>query len=462
VLFNSALFLIVFLPVFLVLYNAVPVKWRNHVALSFSLIFYTWGAPKFAALLLGTGLVDYFISHAMVSGKRKFWLALGIAINLLVLGFFKYFNFFIDNARLVFEGLGLHFSNAMQIALPLGISFFTFQKVSYLIDVYRADCKPAKNITSYLLFVFLFPQLIAGPIVRYKDIESQILNRADYDRNYRVKLEGFFRFVVGLVKKVLIADQLAPLAESVFATQELGWYAAALGLIAFTFQIYFDFSAYSDMAIGLGLMMGFIFPENFNWPYQAKGFSEFWKRWHITLSTWFKDYLYLPLGGNRRNPAKTFFNLWLVFLLSGLWHGASWNFIIWGVWHGALISIDRYTKWFIRFPSWFAITLTFFFVSLGWIWFRAENLNEAIAYFNALFSLADGDALHVSKKDLTVLFVASIGSFIPVNWLEKQSALKSMKNRILIVKLIVSLLAVLICLGQIANQSAQPFIYFRF
>lgn len=462
-LFNSALFLVVFLPVFLVMYHIAPIHGRNHVALGFSLLFYAWGAPKFAVLLLSSGVADYIVTHAMAKGQnRKLWLAVGVSINLIVLGFFKYFNFFIENVQSIFENFGFQFSVAMNVALPLGISFFTFQKVSYIIDVYRGDSKPAQSITNYLLFVFLFPQLIAGPIVRYKDLEKQIINRSGLEADYNYKIAGIFRFIIGLVKKVLIADALAPLADAAFATQQLDWPSAAFGLLVFSFQIYYDFSAYSDMAIGLGMLMGFSFPENFNWPYQAKGFRDFWKRWHITLSEWLKDYLYLPLGGSRSGKFRAVLNLWIVFLVSGLWHGASWNFIIWGAWHGTFITLEHYNKWFERLPNLLSTLLTFLFVTLGWVWFRAEDLTSAVHYFQALFLFNHGHTLDVSLDGFTALCFAAIFAFIPPMWHLNRIAQKQSNYLLLTAKLILALLALLVCLGQIANQSAQPFIYFRF
>jgi alginate O-acetyltransferase complex protein AlgI len=461
VLFNSALFILWFLPAFLLVYTFVPMRWKNLTALLSSMVFYAWGAPIFCFVLLLSGSIDFALSKKIATGKGRGWLAIGILINVLTLFVFKYFNFFVDNLRQIIEGLGMNFPLIAEVALPLGISFFTFQKLSYLIDVHRKTTPPAHSITDYLLFVFLFPQLIAGPIVRYKDLAEQINDRAATD-TYAYKLAGFQRFVLGLVKKVFIADLLAPLADTAFATAQLDWFTAVLGLLAFTFQIYYDFSGYSDMAIGLGMLMGFRFPENFDWPYVARGFRDFWRRWHITLSTWLRDYLYYPLGGSRTEKGIVLRNLWIVFLISGLWHGASWHFVVWGAWHGLFISIDRYTNFFRRLNPVASALLTFALVSLGWVWFRSAGWSEALTYFQGLVAGGTADTMFVSSKQWVVLSVAIVFAFIPSKLHASVRAFHGENLKNLPLKTLIALAMLLMCLGQIGLMEAQPFIYFRF
>lgn len=462
--FSSALFLVFFLPLFLLVYFITPRKWKNHVALTGSVVFYTWGAPVFSLLLLLSGALDYLISGSIVNGssQARRWLALGVGYNVLTLFIFKYFNFFTENAAAVAKALGLGFPHYMEVALPIGISFFTFQKISYLVDVYRGDTPPAKKLIDYWLFVFLFPQLIAGPIVRYKDIASQITGRFESGR-WAERLSGVFRFVLGLSKKVLVADALAPFVDQAFVAENLSSPTAWLALLAYAMQIYFDFSGYSDMAIGLGKMMDFHFPENFNWPYISRGFMEFWRRWHITLGSWMRDYLYIPLGGNRGPVIRTLFNLWLVFLLSGLWHGASWNFVTWGAWHGLFISLDRFTALFRRLPSMVSMLLTFGLVTLGWVWFRADTLAGALRYWDMLFAFETGTTLLPTARQGTVLVIALLFSLVPVSFHPRFMYLVEAGGGYSnLIRTGVCILLFILCLGQLALTGGQPFIYFRF
>ncbi|MEZ4722626.1 MAG: MBOAT family protein [Flavobacteriales bacterium] len=460
-LFSSAIFIVLFLPVFLLCYLISPQRWRNHVALVFSFIFYTWGAPEFSILLFASGISDYLLSFKLLRDRAMIWLWIGIGYNVLTLAVFKYFNFFIENVEFLATSLGLEFPSYMSIVLPIGVSFFTFQKMSYLVDVYRGDSPRARNVIDYLLFVYLFPQLIAGPIVRYKDIADQISDR-NTSETWSNRLGGFYRFCVGLARKVLIADSLAPLVDAVFASEELGAWSAIVGVVAYAMQIYFDFGGYSDMAIGLGQMMGFRFPENFNWPYLAKGFREFWHRWHITLGAWMRDYLYIPLGGNKASQARTIINLWLVFLLSGLWHGASWNFVIWGAWHGLFISVDRYTSVFRKLPKIIGVMLTFALVTLGWIWFRADTVHDALAYFGSLIDW-DGVDIDFTSKQRTVLVISMVIAMLPqqlsakaLNWYRTENSSSD------IWKTFISIALLFLCLGQLAIVKNYPFIYFKF
>lgn len=416
----------------------------------------------FSMVLLVSGVLDFLVARQLSGHRSKGWLAVGIAYNLLTLIVFKYFNFFIDNAYAVAEAIGLGFPSYMEIALPLGISFFTFQKISYLVDVHRRDSPPARTLVDYLLFVYLFPQLIAGPIVRYKDLGSQIIDRTA-NENWAFRLGGFYRFIIGLSKKVLIADALDPLVRAAFEGTEVGAMGSWLALLAYAMQIYFDFSGYSDMAIGLGRMIGFRFPENFNWPYLARGFRDFWHRWHITLSTWMRDYLYIPLGGNRLGAARTWTNLWLVFLLSGLWHGASWNFVIWGAWHGLFIVVDRFTGVFRKTPPFVSTPVTFLLVLLGWVWFRAETLGDALLYFQHLMDFEPSFSLTVSLRQWFILALATVCAVAPRLWHQRLMTIYRSDNSAMdILKTLGTVILLILCLGQMGISDGQPFIYFRF
>lgn len=462
-LFNSPIFIIYFLPVFLSVYLAVYRKLKNLWALIGSFVFYFWGAPVFALLVIASGIADFFLSIEISKSKRsKQWLILGVAYNLLTLFIFKYFNFFTENAQVLAQSIGLAFPCYMEIALPIGISFFTFQKISYLVDVYRRDSLRARSLVDYLLFVLLFPQLIAGPIVRYKEISFQISDRFATD-NWTNRLSGFYRFILGLAKKVLIADALAPLVDLSFGDPSIGALQAWFGLLAYAFQIYFDFSGYSDMAIGLGKMMGFTFPENFNWPYIAKGFQEFWRRWHMTLSAFMRDYLYIPLGGSQGTTSRTIINLWLVFLLSGLWHGASWNFVIWGIWHGLFLTVDRFTGIFKKLPKAFSVGLTFLLVILGWVWFRSETLSESITYFSSLSDFQNFDLMEIKPRQVYLLSLAGVFAFLPFRVHNQILSLTVSRNDIWdVFKAVAAVSLLILCLGQMALSLGQPFIYFRF
>lgn len=460
-LFSSIIFLVWFLPLFLLVYHFAPARLKNGTALLGSFIFYAWGAPIFCAVLLLSSIIDFIIAQKFDGVHRQKWLTAGLIVNVGTLFIFKYFNFFADNFKAIAESLGFGFPSYMAIALPLGISFFTFQKISYLMDVYRKATPRSTSVLDYLLYVFLFPQLIAGPIVRYKDIAHQLSGRGNHD-NWGMKLAGLQRFSLGLAKKVLIADGLAPLADAAFATHDIGAIGAILGLLAYTFQIYFDFSGYTDMAIGLGMLMGFRFPENFNWPYAAVGFQDFWRRWHMTLSAWMRDYLYFPLGGNRKGKWIVFRNLWIVFLLSGLWHGASWNFIVWGAWHGLFLTIDRFTTFFKRTNHFAASLLTFALVMLGWIWFRASSIEAAMDYFEQLITFKKYAIIDVTPRAWLMLFLATLFSFLPPKSHHLMRSFHGHNERHMVLKTLLACMLFILCLGQIAISDGQPFIYFRF
>ena len=390
--FSSAIFLFYFFPAFLLLYFLTPAAYKNLAALAGSLFFYAWGAPAFIFVLLASVVVDFFLGNAIHaagdSRRRKQLLWASMLLNVGLLAYFKYANFFAENVHAFLTALGLPAGTWTVVALPIGISFFTFQKISYVVDVYRGVHAPLKRLHDFALYILLFPQLIAGPIVRFHEIADQIEDRRSNLHIGHV-FQGLFRFVIGLSKKMLIANPLGEQVDPVFATsfEHLATPMAWVMLTAYALQIYFDFSGYSDMAIGIGRMLGFRFPENFNHPYISGSITEFWRRWHITLSAWMRDYLYLPLGGNRVPPARLYFNLAVVFLLSGLWHGAAWNFVVWGAFHGLFLVLERLFlgEWLRRAGRLPAVAFTFFITLIGWALFRAETLGSALDYIQVLF-----------------------------------------------------------------------------
>lgn len=473
--FSSILFLFYFLPLFLLIYALAPMRARNAVALGGSLLFYAWGAPIFVFALIASALGDHILGLQMAKaspGKdRQKWLAIGLVLNAGLLLYFKYANFFVENLSTALASLGTTPPAWTAVALPIGISFFTFQKISYLVDVYRGTSKPLKHFHNYLLFVAFFPQLIAGPIVRFREIADQIVDRAA-SSHVDNRINGFFRFGIGLAKKVLIADVLAVQADLYFTADPalLSTGQAWIGIIAYTFQIYFDFSGYSDMAIGLGRIMGFTFPENFNFPYIARNITEFWRRWHITLSNWMRDYLYIPLGGNRVSKARLFVNLWLVFLISGFWHGASWNFVIWGAFHGFFLIADRLfmlkvTQTIGRVPS---MLLTFLIVLIAWVFFRAENLSLALGYLGSMAGAGLGSfvADAPTSRFWFILILAICFAFMGIipkieTWQETYERSINKPVQLLLKGLTIVLLLAL-CAGEIAATDFSPFIYFRF
>jgi len=400
--FSSIEFLFVFLPASIGLYFLVPHHARNAVLLAASLIFYLWGSGALIAILLVSIALNYLcgalVWRARLSASRPLMaagLSVAIAGNLAILGYFKYANFLILQINQAGEMAGLGTIAWDGIILPIGISFYTFQAMSYVFDIARGAARPARNPFDFALYVSMFPQLVAGPIVRYASLAEALETRTTRLDDFAI---GAQRFALGLVKKVVIADTVAPIADAAFdgSGGDLTFAGAWLGLVAYTIQIYFDFSGYSDMAIGLGRILGFRFPENFDRPYSAHSITEFWRRWHISLSSWFRDYLYIPLGGNRLGALRTYANLWLVFLVTGLWHGANWTFILWGAWHGLLLIAERVTGWrerrFTALPAVIgARALTLLLVMAGWVLFRSADLASAGAYFQALASpdLAD-------------------------------------------------------------------------
>ena len=461
--FSSLLFLFLFLPVFLAVYYATPVRFRNATALAGSLVFYAWGAPRFIFALIGLSALDYYLSLGIHRPAHPRWrrglLAVAVAVNAGTLLYFKYANFFVDQVNANLSAMGLSSFEWTRIVLPIGISFFTFQKISYLVDVYRGTAQPARSAVDHLLYVILFPQLIAGPIVRYHDVARQLHLRAHTSDRFH---SGIWRFSVGLAKKTLMANPLAGIADLAFSASTLSCGEAWLGLFAYAFQIYFDFSGYSDMAIGLGRMMGFEFMENFQRPYLARNFMDFWRRWHISLSSWMREYLYVPLGGNRGSTARTHLNLWLVFLFSGFWHGASWSFVMWGAYHGFFISLNKWAKdrHLRPWPPALAVPISFFLVCLGWVLFRAETLSAATSYLRALFSF---DTLAFTRvcpdpRTWTVFALAWAAVFLP--W----PRLKETPNQAagVLLRFTTAILLLLLSAATLANSNFNPFIYYRF
>lgn len=470
--FSSILFLYVFLPVFLLLYHVAGAKLKNYVILAASLVFYAWGAPKFIFLVVASLIVNYYIVQQIhFNRNRKLFLIISVIINLGLLGYFKYANFFIDNVNALVESLGMTAITWTRVALPIGISFFTFQSLTYTVDVYRKVHEPLGKLTDYLLYILMFPQLIAGPIVRFNTIADDIKDRKANETTDN-KLLGVYRFVIGLSKKILIANVLGEQVDIIYSMppEQVDTGLAWIAVVAYSFQIYFDFSGYSDMAIGLGKIIGFNFPENFDNPYISQSVTEFWRRWHITLGQFMKYYLYIPLGGNRVDTKRRlYFNLGLVFLLSGLWHGASWNFVIWGAWHGLFLILDRVflirvLKGIGKIPR---VFINYIIVLTGWVFFRIEDFNQAIFYIKQMFLFRFENSL--SRFDTEFVFFLIAGflfAFItltkPGRWLEDKVFYSELKLKGHILYFLISVLLLLICTGYITASGFNPFIYFRF
>ena len=458
--FSSPIFLFAFLPALLTVYFLGGKKLRNGILTLASLFFYAWGEPKTVFLMILSILVNYAAGLLMKKyrDKRKTILILSVIYNLGVLFVFKYLNFTAETLNSIF---GTNIAIA-RIALPIGISFYTFQIMSYVIDVYREKCEAQTNILSLALYISLFPQLIAGPIVRYVDIEKQIRDRQiTTDGLY----EGFLRFATGFAKKILIADQLAPLVNTVFqgryASMSLHW----VGAVAYTLQIFFDFSGYSDMAIGLGKIFGFDFLENFDYPYISRSIREFWRRWHISLSSWFRDYLYIPLGGNRKGKGRTYLNLLIVFLATGLWHGASFSFVVWGLYHGLFLILERagLGKILDRCPKIVRHLYTMLLVIIGWVFFRAENLAAAGHYIAGMFTPGAKDLIWLNYvMDNQYWFCIAAGILFSCPVFRKLSHPKKQNAflRAAYPACVIVLFVLAIC--YMVGSGYSPFLYFRF
>ncbi|HRP85240.1 MAG TPA: MBOAT family protein [Saprospiraceae bacterium] len=471
--FSSIVFVLYFLPVFLVLYFIIDRRYKNVLILVSSILFYAWGAPKFIFVILGTTLLDFILVHYMdrmdTDWKRKVMLSISIVVNLGLLVYFKYSNFFIENINLFLSGLGFNEVAWTKLVLPIGISFYTFETITYVVDVYRRIHRPLTNFWDYQLYIILFPKLIAGPIVRYHEIADQITDRSANENNEN-RLTGFYRFVIGLSKKVLIANQMGAQADMIFSQDyhQLSMMHAWVGILAYTFQIYFDFSGYSDMAIGIGRMMGFRLPENFNSPYTSGSITEFWRRWHITLGKWMRNYLYIPLGGNRISSGRTYMNLWLVFVASGLWHGASWNFVIWGAYHGCFLVLERtfLLRLYNRIGRVVPIVLTFFVVVIGWVFFRVEHFNDALTYISRLFAGGMEQFSLPNGRFIAIFLIAVFFAFFAVaqrTYAFQQKVFEqnySLRGHLLMTPVI--LILFVLSLASITSFGFNPFIYFRF
>jgi len=483
--FSSELFLFYFLPCVLALYYLARRRGRNLILTAVSYLFYGWANPLFMILMITSMAVDYFCGRLMTddfgnprsavprllerggprSQRQRIAVFASILSNLSLLGFFKYFNFATDNYSALMDliGLpGLGVDLAIRITLPLGISFYTFQSMSYTIDVFRGDARAIRKPIDFACYVSMFPQLVAGPIIRFSEVADQILIRSHTFEKFS---RGVAFFALGLTKKILIANPCGKIADLVFDAGSVGAIDAWYGVVAYAFQIYFDFSGYSDMAIGLGLMLGFVFPKNFDSPYRSQSITEFWRRWHISLSSWLRDYLYVPLGGNRLGPTRTYVNLAIVMLLGGLWHGAAWNFVIWGALHGGMLAFERATgkdSLYRRLPKPFKITITFIIVLFSWVFFRAETLGDAGRYLASMFGFGGVQngadllaGIMYQPYYVGVMIVSAVVVWgAPQTW--------DFSRRITPVKAAAIVALFWLSLALLFTQSFNPFIYFIF
>ena len=474
--FSSVLFLFRFLPIFMICYFLVPRNMKNLVLFLGSLVFYAWGEPVYIFLMLFSTISDFvwgrLIEEYRGEDRSRIFLLCSVVINLFILGFFKYADFLLQTVNTVF-GTSIPL---LGLPLPIGISFYTFQTMSYVIDVYRGDTKAQRNILQFGVYVTMFPQLIAGPILKYHQIEKYLQERrSDLDAiSYGAK-----RFVTGLAKKVLLANNLGLLWTQISSLKndQMSVLMAWIGIVAYAFQIYFDFSGYSDMAIGLGRMFGFYFLENFNFPYMSKTITEFWRRWHISLSSWFREYVYIPLGGNRKGLARQLFNIMVVWMLTGLWHGANWNFVLWGVYYGVLLMIEKLflLKWLDKLPNWIGHIYSMFLVVIGWTIFAQTDIHQLGEYLKTMFGIghvavADSDFLYFLGSN-AVLLVALIAASIDYRvWMRR---LKQGKDATIydaiatskgwtIAKPVLMVVFLLVSFAFLVGDSYNPFLYFRF
>jgi len=459
--FSSALFLFAFLPVFLLAYYATPLRWRSALILAFSYAFYAWWRPDFLALLVGVTLGSYWIALAMGATqderKRKRWVCLGVAANLAALAYFKYANFGVETLNALLAAAGAQPLAFAHVLLPIGLSFYIFHAISYLVDIYRREAEPTRDVIDFAAFIALFPHLIAGPMLRYHLLAEQFRHREHSVERFA---RGCVIFMVGFCKKVLIADTIAPVADAAFGLSAPTLADAWLGTIAYALQLFFDFSGYSDMAIGLAWMIGFEFPQNFNDPYLARSITDFWKRWHMSLSGWLRRYLYIPLGGNRHGRTRTHFNLFATMVLGGLWHGANWTFVLWGALHGGALVAERVASerpgarpW----PVWLAVARTFLIVLVGWVLFRAADVAGAGVMLGGMAGahgvpLSPQVAWHLTSDRIIVLALA-IALVYTSPWFRRT---QGGVLRYLLVPFFLWAVAAL------AAQSFRPFLYFQF
>lgn len=467
-LFSSIVFLFTFLPAVMILYYLLPVRFRNVILLLASLVFYAWGEPVYLFLMLLSILFNYFSGLDITrnlpdkrAAKRS--LVFNLIINLAVLGFFKYEGFVLDTLNGI---LPVHISYHA-LPLPIGISFYTFQILSYIIDVYRGNVKVQTNLPNFALYVTMFPQLIAGPIVQYADVDEQLASR---EVSWTKFGEGSMYFIRGLAKKVLLANTSGMIFTEVsgLAKGNIAVMTAWLGAFAYMFQIYFDFSGYSDMAIGLGKMFGFEFNMNFNYPYVAKSITEFWRRWHISLSSWFRDYVYIPLGGNRVSKIKHIRNLLIVWFLTGLWHGAAWNFVAWGLYYGVLLIIEKYllSPVLDRLPDVVRHIYSIVLVVIGWVLFFSSSFGQAADYIRVMFGagahgFADRESMYLLTSNLILWLILIFGS-TPLVHFRYEHMLRSKKWNTTIINSVVYAALFIVCIAYLVTETYNPFLYFRF
>lgn len=470
--FSNLEFLFVYLLITLIVYYILPSRFRNIWLLIVSLIFYGWGEPVYVFLMIFTIIIDYicgyFVDRYLDSErpKAKGFMIAAIVINLAILGFFKYYDFFVENLRLIPVFANIPF---LGLELPIGISFYTFQSLSYVIDVYRGDARVQKNLTSFGAYVTLYPQLIAGPIVRYQDVDDQLRER---EHSFPMFASGVRTFLAGMAKKVLLADMAGQLWEESFMSvplDERTVLGAWLGILFYSFQIYFDFSGYSDMAIGLGKMIGFKFLENFNYPYIAKSITDFWRRWHISLSTWFREYVYIPLGGNRKGRWKMYRNLFIVWFLTGFWHGASWNFILWGLYYFVLLVVEKtfLLKVLKKIPTVFCHLYTMFFVLIGWLLFVSCDITvgDGLIYLGNMFGIGTAGFTNSGVtfdlvRNLIFIAVCVIASTPLPKYLFYKFYTCGKQARIVIS--IGTIALIQLCIAYVVSSDFSPFLYFRF
>lgn len=469
-LFSSITFLFLFLPVTVLIYYLVPQKTRNLVLLIASLFFYAWGEPVYVVLMILSILLNFFCGKDIgekradpVRAKRS--LIFAVVMNVLILGFFKYYGLLMETLNVLFP----YEIPYRELALPIGISFYTFQELSYLIDIYRGNAKPQQRLLPFALYISMFPQLIAGPIVRYVDIEAQLLNRVMSMRKFG---QGVMYFIVGFAKKVVLADSIGALYEQITALP-IGSFSvltAWVGCLAFAFQIYFDFSGYSDMAIGLGKMFGFEFRKNFQYPYIAKNIGEFWRRWHISLGTWFREYVYIPLGGNKCPASRHLLNLLIVWALTGLWHGAQWNFLAWGLYYGVILILERYVwgRALGRLPVFVQHIYTFVLVLIGWVFFFSPSLGAAMDYLGVMFGAGasawiDRQGFYFLLTHWLLFLLCVIGSSLRgMNILRLLTGSYESRRIRQIAACAVYIGMFLVSLAFLVTESFHPFLYFRF
>ena len=469
-LFSSITFLFLFLPVTVLIYYLVPQKTRNLVLLIASLFFYAWGEPVYVVLMILSILLNFFCGKDI--GKKRAdpvranrSLIFAVVMNVLILGFFKYYGLLMETLNVLFP----YEIPYRELALPIGISFYTFQELSYLIDIYRGNAKPQQRLLPFALYISMFPQLIAGPIVRYVDIEAQLLNRVMSMRKFG---QGVMYFIMGFAKKVVLADSIGALYEQITALP-IGSFSvltAWVGCLAFAFQIYFDFSGYSDMAIGLGKMFGFEFRKNFQYPYIAKNIGEFWRRWHISLGTWFREYVYIPLGGNKCPASRHMLNLLIVWALTGLWHGAQWNFLVWGLYYGVILILERYVwgRALGRLPGFVQHIYTFVLVLIGWVFFFSPSLGAAMDYLGVMFGAGasawiDRQGFYFLLTHWLLFLLCAIGSSLRgMNILRLLTGSYESRRIRQIAACVVYIGMFLVSLAFLVTESFHPFLYFRF